>query len=383
MALAVSTWLRAVRLLQLIGAIVMAGLNGYIIVLIYMNKRGPDQTPLVKLEWLICIILAISAVILLTIHTGKRVRKESWLLTSVLLDLILLGLSLAIFSITSDGGLPDNCRALTPESFMNGRPNYYHYEIMNNCTIMKIFFVINCALLYSFVATVVLTSLVIAENSRHKIKRNLAIMDDPSDEELGCGRKPDDASPTAQSTVSVPLAAVRSYTAESSRRPAPAPPSEGVTSPRVSLMPQQQDSGILPVVPTRKPVAITLDIPSTASGSSSNAQASSSASVRSPTTTQPSSAPSLSTPIPHSPIQLIPGMVSDNSAEMAAAAALTTDGSRVFGREGGGAGFYEPGAGGSGTEVGNTHRGLVLPPPYSPRESPRTRIEDGESGTKG
>lgn len=391
MAWRVTTWLRVVRLLQLVGALVCAALNGFIIVVIYTRRRAPDGTALVNMEWMICIVLLMTAIILLVVHTGKRVQKQAFLAATVVIDLILLGILMAIFSIQSNGGLPDNCNNI---ALKNPTPSDKPYgfflmpEVDLHCNLMRTFFGVTCALFYSYIATVVLSCISMNSNTHLRNKRALAL-DDLSREELGTPKPIDASSPGG---ASVPLSAVRSYgdNVRPSRRPAPAPASEGVTSPRASLLShapqQQQDSGILPVMPARKPVAISLDIPSGSSRTVSEVHPSSSSSAHL-ASTLPSSAPSLSTPVPHSPIQLVPGMISDNSAEMEAAAALTTDGPRLFGREGGGAGFYEPGAGGGhGNGEGSSNRIPGLPPPYSPATPQylqHIRREVGDTDGKG
>lgn len=132
-----SSWLVFVRCLQILGTLVSAILNGFLLVYIHVNKLGLSSN-MFSLEIMVrttgitatystedsnssqqtCVTLIYTAVVLLVQHTGRRHlrARTSLIATFVVGDVLLTGLMIAIISIMARAGVPSNCFGLTSTS---------------------------------------------------------------------------------------------------------------------------------------------------------------------------------------------------------------------------------------------------------------------------
>ncbi|KAK8037909.1 hypothetical protein PG994_014676 [Apiospora phragmitis] len=110
----VSSWLVLVRALQILGVLVSALCNGFLLVYIHVNKLGLSQA-MSALEIMTCSILIYTAIVLLVQHTGKRSlrARTSLIVPFVVGDVVFTGLMLGIITVLARTGVPSNCVGLT------------------------------------------------------------------------------------------------------------------------------------------------------------------------------------------------------------------------------------------------------------------------------
>ncbi|KAK3349900.1 hypothetical protein B0T25DRAFT_570499 [Lasiosphaeria hispida] len=187
MALKLSSWLVLVRVLQLMGALAAAGLNGYLTASIYMGKLGLSQN-MVILELLICILLVYTTLSIIAQNTGERSKKKGWLICFVVLDVCFCGLALAIISLLSQAGVPSYCKGLTRSDYDDddapNQPRYgfttirfsdesegQHGHLDKYCGFERSYFFIAIALVFTYIATVVLGMLAVYETNHTRNDR--------------------------------------------------------------------------------------------------------------------------------------------------------------------------------------------------------------------
>lgn len=130
----INSWLVVVRSLQVLGTLVSAILNGFLLVYIHVNRlglsdtmlaleimvspiacRNPQDLQVVDKDEQTCITLVYTAIVLLVQHTGRRHHKSKDTITAVFVigDVLFTGLTIGLFSIISRTGVPSNCAGLT------------------------------------------------------------------------------------------------------------------------------------------------------------------------------------------------------------------------------------------------------------------------------
>jgi len=327
-----------VRSIQLAGTLVSAGLNGFLLAHITINRLGPSQT-LVSLEWMICLLLCYTALNLLILHTRGRSKKTPWLVFFVVMDILCCGAILAIITLLARAGVPSNCAGMTIDPTADKLKNTVFHDDDNGfstprfsdeipgsrgqldklCAYERAYYFISVGLIFTFMAMIVLTILRICQGKYTKNNRVYQTMD----------------ALHGQDSYELALKLENSRCAShmsSPRVPPPAPQSEGYMSRRTSMRP-----------PSRQPQShhniVTQSIPEQPPSHGFGSPPPHPASPISPLSPIRPEAPSSPPP----PLGL--GIASDNSAESLAAAAMITDGAR-FG------GGYQP--------------GMSTLPPYSP-----------------
>ncbi|ORY62669.1 uncharacterized protein BCR38DRAFT_439429 [Pseudomassariella vexata] len=174
-----STWLVFVRLLQVLAAIVSAGLNGFLLVYIHVNRLGLSQA-MSTLEIMTCVVLIYTAIVLLVQHTGRRRIKAptNVVATFVVGDVIFTGLMIGVITILARTGVPSNCQGLTTsesDDAPNKAPKGYNTIGFGDgssdkkgmldkwCALERGYYFISVAVIFSYMVTVTLSILRICE----------------------------------------------------------------------------------------------------------------------------------------------------------------------------------------------------------------------------
>ncbi|KAK9793104.1 hypothetical protein AB5N19_02850 [Seiridium cardinale] len=187
----ISSYLVVVRSLQVLGTLISAILNGFLLVYIHMNRLGLSGTML-ALEIMTCITLVYTAIVLLLQHTGRRHLKSKDTITFVFVvgDILFMGLTIGLFSIISRSGVPSNCAGLTRSDYESDdapddpRSGYdtvrfgsgdQKGELDHFCALERGYYFITIGILFSYMATVAMGVLRIAEVAfQRKLDERLA-----------------------------------------------------------------------------------------------------------------------------------------------------------------------------------------------------------------
>ncbi|KAI1099422.1 hypothetical protein F4804DRAFT_84306 [Jackrogersella minutella] len=102
------------RLLQVLGTLITAVVNGFLLVYIHVNRLGLT-TIMLYLEIMVCLALIYSGIVLLVQHSGSPQRRSSPALISTFVagDVVFNGLTIAVITILARTGLPTDCHGLT------------------------------------------------------------------------------------------------------------------------------------------------------------------------------------------------------------------------------------------------------------------------------
>ncbi|KAI1777254.1 hypothetical protein F4818DRAFT_342145 [Hypoxylon cercidicola] len=182
-----SRWLLFGRLLQILGTLVTAVMNGFLLVYIHTHRLGFAES-MFCLETLACVAFIYSAVVLLVQHTGNRRRRSSTPLiaTFIVGDVVFNGVTIAIITILARTGLPTDCHGLTRSDFdtddaPDEPPEGYQTvrfgngdlgikgELDKYCTLERGFYFIAVALVFTYMLTAALGVLRIFE--RHWMEK--------------------------------------------------------------------------------------------------------------------------------------------------------------------------------------------------------------------
>ncbi|OTA98256.1 hypothetical protein M426DRAFT_326142 [Hypoxylon sp. CI-4A] len=167
------------RVLQVMGTLVTAVMNGYLLVYIHDNRLGLSGA-MFHLEMLVCIALIYSGVVLLVLHTSSWRRSSSIPVVSVFVagDVVFNGFMIAILSILASTGLPSNCYGLTRVNVEDGDarnppgPGFETIRFGNGalkgeldryCGLEQSFYFISAGLIFTYMLTVTLGVLRISE----------------------------------------------------------------------------------------------------------------------------------------------------------------------------------------------------------------------------
>ncbi|KAI0129502.1 hypothetical protein BJ170DRAFT_681001 [Xylariales sp. AK1849] len=197
-----SSWLILIRGLQILGTLVSAILNGFLLVYVHINRLGLSSA-MFSLEILVgfmmltrslrqastlitpnqtCITLCYTAIVLLVQHTGsRRLRaRPSLIVTFVVGDIVFTGIMIVVISILARTGVPSNCAGLTRSDFEDSdAPNnpddgYGTVRFGSGsgddkgmldhfCALERSYYFISIAIVFSYMATVTLSILRICE----------------------------------------------------------------------------------------------------------------------------------------------------------------------------------------------------------------------------
>lgn len=391
MAWELTRWLVLTRAIALLGVFVSAAMNGYLTGHIHFNKLGLSES-MVSVEFILCVVLLYNTFALVLTRSKKVGAKRTKRLTVFVVgDVLFVGAILAVVAILSRTGVPSNCAGLTDRDqiFSERRPgpgfttvgfsSEYRDakgELDKLCNLERGVFFIATGLVYTFILSIVLGILVRYEYSHTKNSKVYHAMD--------ALRARDSTYALADKLENSPI----ELTNLSHRAAPPVPPSEGVTSPRTSvrepvrshLHPHHVTQPIPLSTPSRSSIPQQVDtrpdggstntlmryqsqlllleqyhekglaaanrgsVQGTgpvSSGSSATLSLPTYATTASHGASTPPSTLGTATPEP-----LMPGIVSDDSQDHLAAAAMVTDGSQGFGVN------YQP--------------GMATLPPYSP-----------------
>ncbi|KAK7935538.1 hypothetical protein PG985_001033 [Apiospora marii] len=177
----VTSWLVLVRGLQILGVLVSALCNGFLLVYIHVNKLGLSPA-MSALEIMTCSILIYTAIVLLVQHTGKRSihARTSFIVPFVVGDVLFTGLMIGIITVLARMGVPSNCAGLTRSDYKeNDEPNeppagYQtirfgdgsadHKGVLDKfCALERAYYFISVAMVFSYMITVTLSILRICE----------------------------------------------------------------------------------------------------------------------------------------------------------------------------------------------------------------------------
>ncbi|KAK3381591.1 hypothetical protein B0H63DRAFT_476133 [Podospora didyma] len=229
MAWETSTWLALIRLFQLTGAVAASGLNGFLTVKIYVGHLGLTQV-MVILEMLVILLFIYTTVSLFIQHTGQRSERKSWLICSIVFDVIFCAFALSMVSVLAYSGLPLHCGGLT-RLFPGMDPNTPRFgdgdagtrgELDKFCGLEQSFYIIALSFVFTYIATIVLTVLRIFENSYTKTSKMNEVLDSLDRANDIEGKMCDFSTPISSTpTLATP--------------PPPPPPSEGIISRSNSL----------------------------------------------------------------------------------------------------------------------------------------------------
>ncbi|TPX18890.1 uncharacterized protein E0L32_011442 [Thyridium curvatum] len=347
-------------------------------------------------------------------------QKTSWLVASIVTDVIMSGLLVGIITIAARAGIPSNCGGLTKNPPLDVKeppkePYTTHGfsnqsdgkkgKLDNLCALERGYYFIAVAIMFSYILTIVLTVLAIARDAyarRFKADYRLlyrgggtaaerALFFGNSTYELDESDKPSD-DPRLQTPRSSPTAA-----GALQGQPPQAPPSEGVMSARQSLRVAPAPG---PPMHHQQQLAAGGGLHIQAPPPPQQQQRHQQAFAQSPQATSPATMhfiPSPTSPIRHhhnhhhhqqgppppippriptppsgsmspppsKPLVLVPGLASDESQSDAAAAAMITDGARYRDHH-----QHHHHAGGSSSSsssaYGPHHQAGLLPPAYTP-----------------
>ncbi|KAK3402165.1 hypothetical protein B0T20DRAFT_133147 [Sordaria brevicollis] len=196
MAWELSSWLVVMRAFQIGAALVGATMNGFVTVTVYRNGHlGLTKSVLIP-ELLICMTLVYATLAVFIQHSGQRSKKTSWLVTFIMGDIIFCGVDLAIITLLANAGLPSHCGGLaTTKKFDDDdhnkvykpRPGYttpgftsgydgQKGELDRFCAFERSYYAIALGLVFTYLATIVLTVLRIFEKDYTKTTRCIEVM---------------------------------------------------------------------------------------------------------------------------------------------------------------------------------------------------------------
>lgn len=140
MAWTVGSWLLLARRGQMLTLLASASMNGFLIGYIYTKRLGLRYN-MVALQLMVrrrlsdadflfvlmslhvavcsnatsqvCILLVVTAVVMMVYHTGGRSRQLPWLASSIVVDVVLYIVDMAIMTVLANAGVPQNCVGLT------------------------------------------------------------------------------------------------------------------------------------------------------------------------------------------------------------------------------------------------------------------------------
>ncbi|KAI1769322.1 hypothetical protein GGR53DRAFT_154196 [Hypoxylon sp. FL1150] len=176
-----SRWLLFGRLLQILGSLVTAVMNGFLLVYILQNRLGLAES-MTALELMACFTFIYSAVVLLVQHTGSRRMRPSTpvIAAFVVGDVVFNGVAVATITVLACTGLPLDCHGLTRSNYdstdaPNKPPEGYQTIRFGNdddgtrglldkfCALEKGFYIIAVGLVFTYMLTAALGALRIFE----------------------------------------------------------------------------------------------------------------------------------------------------------------------------------------------------------------------------
>ncbi|KAI0173545.1 hypothetical protein GGR52DRAFT_390951 [Hypoxylon sp. FL1284] len=185
-----SRWLLFARLLQAMGSLLTAVMNGWLLVYIHSHKLGLAKS-MTSLESMACVVFVYSAVVLLAQHAGyqrwrSRTSSTPIIAAFIVGDVVYNGVTTAMLTVLARNGLPNDCHGLTRLDFAgNDAPNqppagYQTIRFGNEeldtkgaldkfCALERGFYIIAIVLVFTYMLTVALGALRIAE--RHWLEK--------------------------------------------------------------------------------------------------------------------------------------------------------------------------------------------------------------------
>ncbi|KAI0601012.1 hypothetical protein F4775DRAFT_476397 [Biscogniauxia sp. FL1348] len=173
-------WLVVLRIFQVLAEFVSATMNGFLLAYIQVNKLAYSNS-LFALELMACAALIYSSLVLLIQHTGRRRHNSSTAMigTFLVLDVLLIGMLIGMITVLAGAGVPSNCHGMTRDNMLDGDapdqpPEGYSTirfgdgkdkkgELDRYCAIEKGFFDITLILVFTYIATITLGALRVAE----------------------------------------------------------------------------------------------------------------------------------------------------------------------------------------------------------------------------
>ncbi|KAI1631445.1 hypothetical protein F4809DRAFT_166226 [Biscogniauxia mediterranea] len=173
-------WLVVLRIFQVLAEFVSATMNGFLLAYIQVNKLAYSNS-LFALELMACAALIYSSLVLLIQHTGRRRHNSSTTMigTFLVLDVLLIGMLIAMITVLANAGVPSNCHGMTRDNIRGGdapdqpSPGYSTIrfgdgkdkkgELDRYCAIERGFFDITLILVFTYIATITLGALRVAE----------------------------------------------------------------------------------------------------------------------------------------------------------------------------------------------------------------------------
>ncbi|KAK3384305.1 hypothetical protein B0T24DRAFT_79646 [Lasiosphaeria ovina] len=233
MAWEASTWQVLVRLFQLVELLVVVGLNGFLTVMNYTERYY--WSPFIMVIEVLLILLAIYTTLALVFrHTGQRSKRPACFVCFIVTDSIACATILAIITLLARAGLPKDCDGFATfdgeGEMASVQRNVYYYNaalpkltLQKFCGLERSTYSVAISLVFTYIATIVLTVLRIFERNYTKNSKVSEVLDSLERTNLDEFKLSDDVS----SHSSTPTLALPS-------RPLP-PPSEGIVTRSNSL----------------------------------------------------------------------------------------------------------------------------------------------------
>ncbi|KAK3956699.1 hypothetical protein QBC32DRAFT_202004 [Pseudoneurospora amorphoporcata] len=194
MAWELSSWLVVMRAFQIAAALVGATMNGFVTATVYRNGHlGLTKSMLIP-ELLICMTLVYATLAVFIQHSGQRSKKTGWLITFIMGDIIFCGVDLAIITLLANAGLPSHCGGLTTtkkedddHKVYKPRPGFTapgftsgydgeKGELDRFCAFERSYYAIALGLVFTYIATVILTVLRIFEKNYTKNSKCIEVL---------------------------------------------------------------------------------------------------------------------------------------------------------------------------------------------------------------
>lgn len=181
MAWKISSWLVSIRLFQLVGALVSAGMNAFLILHIYNNHLGLSERMII-VELMIGALFVYTSLTLLISHAGKRGKRSAWLVCMVICDVVFCCLDIAAITLLANSGVPGNCGGLTDVDYTKDvgdkarspKPGFTTIgfsdgsdgkrgELDKYCGLERSFYFVAIAILFSYMLTIAVSVLRLCE----------------------------------------------------------------------------------------------------------------------------------------------------------------------------------------------------------------------------
>lgn len=170
-------------------------MNGFVTATVYRNGHlGLTKSMLIP-ELLICMTLVYATLAVFIQHSGQRSKKTGWLITFIMGDILFCGVDLAIITLLANAGLPSHCGGLattkkyddddhkvykprpgfTTPGFTSGYDGQKG-ELDRFCAFERSYYAIALGLVFTYLATVILTVLRVFERNYTKNSKCIEVL---------------------------------------------------------------------------------------------------------------------------------------------------------------------------------------------------------------